>query len=939
MSEDTNKDVLHSLPESITVSNQTAPTGLSVIWWVLGVTFLVLVVLLVIAIRHQPETRSISFDPQSASVLSSLSPQVSVKQPSDRSFQAINDREPIEAGTEVSTGEGAQGVIFSGDGIITTITENSRVRVVNNDNKRNQTRLELLAGGLWARIDSALSGDESFRVQAGDTVTSVRGTEFAVDARDDGIAVTALRDEVSVETQITNGSSTKGSWSLVSGQKISLPTGISSPDSISVSDASAAELRKMVRSHKKTKSSIERVSSNPQRAVMDGVPVPAQQTSSTQHASRSRFKRFGESLYETFFVNSPNQRAEYNLIKAQERLQHIAANKNDQKDVNQALRDYQSAILKANQAAKASSDTNTKQTVVKATRLFTDNLEQLQNQASKSTAGSIRQAKNITDASHRSAINTLSSTTPDGAFSEATRSMNGRLADTQSAVSANNQAHIRDNLQAYDRYVRNNIKRAKKVGVESQTRFADQLRKNLTAVETSDQIAEDISPGIDRMITETKNRAIDTQTAAIARIATSSPQAAVDIYEKTSDYYVDQVSQSTDSDDLQEQIDAVNKFSSLGSKVSSLSQPVSAGTSTVQDQVRSIAQRQERRLSDISRQVSEPVQRDIQQAIENQRRIQQRRPVRNEGGGEPDESPSTETDKNTDRAYQVPKKETPGRPDDTPEDQNEQRDDQAQPDGTPGLIDDSENENRSQTDDLPDQNKLPEAAKNTGQDADKKQPNNSSEQQDNRAGQPDDTGQDTDSSDVDNQDTVSPKDLQEETEGQIPRDDLDAGKQDNAGSTLNQNQPSSNADTQSQPDKEDENSNAAPDANAQSANNEKSPGSEPTDSTQQPVENTSGEQPQNQNEDQTSQGPGDSGGESGDDQAGDSSQLLGGDSQQTNNQPKVGNTDDANITDTGSQNDSDNTSGPKGSTDSDQQGLQGLIDATNFMAAPFRNLW
>jgi len=833
MSEDTNNDVLHSLPDSITVSDQIAPAGLSVIWWVLGLTFFVLVVLLVIALRHQPETQSVSFDPQNASVLSSLSPQVSVKKPSDQVFRVINKREPVTAGTEITTGDGAQGVIFSGGGIMTTIKENSRVRVVNNDNERNQTRLELLAGGLWARIDSALSGDESYRVQAGDTVTSVRGTEFTIDANNDGVAVTALRDEVSVETQTINGtSSTEGSWSLVSGQRISLPTEISSQGSISISDASVAELRRMIRNHGETNSSIKSVGRNPQRAVMDGLPMPAQQIPSTQEANRGRFERFGESLYETFFVNSPNKQAEYNIIQAQEHLQQIATNKNDQEDLNQALRDYQSAILKANQAAKAGSGTNTKQTVVKATRLFTDNLEQLQNQAGESTAGSIRQAKNITDASHRSAINTLSSTTPEGAFSEATRSMNGRLADMQAAVSASNQSQIRDNLQAYDRYVRNNIKRAKKVGVESQTRFAEQLRKNLTAIETFDQIAEDISPGIDRMITETRNRAIDVQTAAIARIATSSPQAAVDIYEKTSDYYVDQVSQSTDSEKLQEQIDAVNTFSSFGSKVSSLSQPVSAGTSTVQDQVRNIAQRQERRLSDISEQAPEPAQRGIQRAIENQRRIQQRRPAKNEGDGQPDNNPSTETGKNTDR------------PDEIPEEQNEQRDDQGQPDSIPGLEDgEGENEDRGQADDVPGQNNLPERAENAGQDVDRKQPSNPPGQQDSQGtDQPDDTGQDTYSSgDEDNQNTMSPKDLQEEAERQIPKDDL--GSEESEGSS-EETQPETNKGTVdgSQQDLQQDNQTNENDSSSETDTNANQP------SEQDASQNQADGQQENQNE-------------------------------------------------------------------------------------------
>jgi hypothetical protein len=1018
--EKTDTDVLHFTPDRKGAASSSSYTGVTLIWWFLGLVFVVFIGLLVIALRHQPQTQSVEFDPQSASILSSLSPEVSVKKPSQQSFQVIDASEPIAAGTEVTTGAGAQAVIFSGDGILTTLKENSRVVLRSNDNENNQTQLELLAGGLWARVDAALSENESYQVRAGDTVTSVRGTEFEIDAGKDSVSVAALRDEVSVQASPVNTPTrTASSTNLLSGQQASVATDQSSRKRLSVSDITQKDLRRLVQNHARVMNTVNGLGLRDQVAVIEEIPVLADDQSQSDEVDSQetdRFEEFGRSLYGTFFAQNPKKKARFHLLQAQKRLRQIDANKTNEKKLNNLLSDYQSAVVQASEAAERTNNRELQEMIAKATRLYTQNMSAIGDTAPDSLDGLFRQAKNITAASHRSAVNALSSTSPQAGFTESARTMNSQLAAAQVSIANGNERSVRDNLQEYDRFVRKNVEVSKKDKARLTPRFADQLRRNLSAFESSKDLNDSLSPGIDRTIDEVRNRTIDSQTAAIANMATSSPERAVEIYEKTTDYYIDRVSKTDNPEDVSESLDAVNKYSAFGSKVAALSDPVPAGTSTVQDQMQQVAKRQSERLSQVSEQVPEETQGGLKQAIENQKRIQKRRPV-NPSSGQPDDVPGLQDNQEAGQPDDVPglddtqePSEDVGPPEDT------EPEDTGQPGNIPGLEGGKQEQpdNTGQPDDVgpntddqlgpPEDTEKPDSVQDQLQDGTPGSGDNQSQQNqndqlddvpgldDDRQGQPDDVGPDNDdnqgqpeeagqpdetgpsntedprntgqgrqgsnpSSQQGDSNDFTPEELQEETQKQVPQDDLNTEQenQNNSQSEVGQDNPSQQARNESGQNGPRESKPDAASQSNQAQKNQNIPNASEADPISQP---DSADKP---NQSSNQQGP---------DTDDADRQVDTGQSSQANNSSSDGTSDDpgtaaVNSTDDGSQpadEDNNDTANEGGDTSTDKpvnsqnesntddqpesgglqsagQGLQSFVDVTNFLAAPFRNLW
>jgi len=635
--------ILHSLPDnSINRENKLGQTGVYLIWWFIGFMFFVFLILLVIALRQQPQTRTVAFDPQSASILSALSPEVSVKEPTAQNFQAINADKPITAGTEIKTGPGAQAVIFSGDGIITTLKERSRVVVQKNNNEKNQSRFELLSGGLWARVDSALTKNESYEVKAGDTITSVRGTEFAVNKKDKSITVSGIRDEVAMETKsVSTSSQSLAAVTALSGQQITAPT--SSTRSLAKQRITEQNLRQLIQSHTEVSNAAGSLQLSDNLAVMEGIPVlssdKSRRADSWIDSRFNGFEHLGEFLYESLFVSGKEEQLRFSLLQAQERLQELTATEINKQDTETLLQELQSALVKVSQTAENSTNSELQRTAVKATRLYTRNIGAIIPDTVKSQQILFRQAKNIAAASHRSTVNALASTSPRQASKEISRSMNNQLASAQSAtVNADGQS-VRDSLQEYNRFLQENEKVSRK-NTDTAVSFADQLRKNLSVFITLDRINTSTSSGLDRRISEAKTNVIDSQTSILKDVATSSPNEVADIYKETVDFYIDRISHSQKQEDIRDHLSTLETYTSFGEELTSGSD-TAGSTSTLQTKMKDIAANHQNQLTEARKNVPQSAETTFEQIIRNQQRIQQEDPIYETG--EDTRSPATTT--------------------------------------------------------------------------------------------------------------------------------------------------------------------------------------------------------------------------------------------------------------------------------------------------------
>ncbi|PSO45954.1 MAG: hypothetical protein BRC25_00205, partial [Parcubacteria group bacterium SW_6_46_9] len=662
----TNSDpgILHSLPDnSINRENKPGQTGVYLIWWFIGFMFFVFLILLVIALRQQPQTRTVAFDPQSASILSALSPEVAVKEPKAQNFQVINADKPITAGTEIKTGPGAQAVIFSGDGIITTLKERSQVVLQKNNNEKNQSRFELLSGGLWARVDSALTDNESYEVKAGDTITSVRGTEFAVNKKSESITVSGIRDEVTTETKsVSTSSQSQAAATALSGQQITVPT--SSSRSLAKRGINKKNLRQLVQSHTEVANTAGSLQLSDNRAVMEGIPVLSADKSGRADSwiddRLSGFEHFGEFLYESLFVNGNEQQLRFSLLQAQERLQELTAAEITKQDTETLLQELQSALVKVSQTAENATNSELQRTAAKATRLYTQNIDAMIPNAVKSQQTLFRQAKNIAAASHRSTVNALVSTNPKQAAKEISRSMNNQLASVQSAALNADVQSVRDSLQEYNRFLQENETVSRK-NTDTAIPFADRLRTNLSVFTTLSRISTSTSSGLDRRISKAENNVIDSQTSILKDAATASPNKVANIYKKTADFYIDRISQSQKQEDIQDHLSTLETYSSFGEKLTSESD-TAGSTSTLQAKMKDIAASHQNQLTEARKHVPQSAETTFKQIIRNQRRIQQEDPVyeTDEDTGSPATTTSNQNEgKSTENADNQPNQSNP----------------------------------------------------------------------------------------------------------------------------------------------------------------------------------------------------------------------------------------------------------------------------------------
>lgn len=590
------------------------------LWGTLGIAVILLALLFVIAARQTPRAAHVNIDPSTASALVALSPEVMVKSSEDTSFRPVTEETAIQAGTEIQTRESGQALILSPEGIFTVLKENTHVRVDELDNTESRSRLSLLSGGLWARVEKVFDQDEYYEVQVGDVVTSVRGTEFEIDNQDGEAALTVLRDEVALVSTATGENNTTAQEVLrvLSGERLRLSTTSGVVDQERVESLSRDEIASLVASH----AQVDEVFTHPRLrrlvAAMEGRPHPE----ADDQERLGSLELLGESV-RTALVRDERKKAEYYLLRAEERLaeaQSLAAD--DSRAAMRAIDHYRALIARVQNIAEESDDSELQERVAKSTLAQQSVLTAVLEEVPEEARAAVKQARAVAQTGFRGALNALASTSPDRAFALSGRAVKEYVRDAQREAAFGDNLDLGEALREYDRVMRIGAEISEREPDDRiRHRFAETMRRTLASVETVDTFGPTLSPGLERSIDEIRDRTTDTQFAAIASLVASDPEAAVETYRKTADFYLRRLERSEEGDDIGEHAETLDKYSSFGAEMATLAEGLQSGTTTVRELVQRATQHHRDVLQDVRERVPEEARAGIDRALENQERI------------------------------------------------------------------------------------------------------------------------------------------------------------------------------------------------------------------------------------------------------------------------------------------------------------------------------
>jgi len=160
-----------------------------------------------------------------------LSPDVSIKKDTQSIFEPASGSVEVQAGAEIKTSSSGRAKILYPNGTITTVEGDSHVVISALAGAGNESRLFLIVGSIWSKIQNILGTNEYYEVETGNIVASVRGTIFALEYRNATSTIYGIGNTVKVSAKNEAGSPIPSTnTDIESGTKVII-SGTASPTS------------------------------------------------------------------------------------------------------------------------------------------------------------------------------------------------------------------------------------------------------------------------------------------------------------------------------------------------------------------------------------------------------------------------------------------------------------------------------------------------------------------------------------------------------------------------------------------------------------------------------------------------------------------------------------------------------------------------------------
>ena len=108
-----------------------------------------------------------------------LAPEVFIKNLGDTDFVRIEKQAKVEEGSEVKTSSTGRATVRFPNGTISNLTKDTSIILKELSIDGNKSRIEILAGGIWSKIENILGKGDVYEIETENMVASVRGTVFA----------------------------------------------------------------------------------------------------------------------------------------------------------------------------------------------------------------------------------------------------------------------------------------------------------------------------------------------------------------------------------------------------------------------------------------------------------------------------------------------------------------------------------------------------------------------------------------------------------------------------------------------------------------------------------------------------------------------------------------------------------------------------------------
>ena len=129
-------------------------------------------------------------------LLTVINNQVQAKISPQEKFETVAANLKVEEGFQVKTLSTGRAIIEADNQTTTVIDKNSEITIAGQ--AKNQTKIQLTSGSLWARVKKVFGKDESYQVETPNAVATVRGTSFGVSYKDQQTTIVVTERLVSV---------------------------------------------------------------------------------------------------------------------------------------------------------------------------------------------------------------------------------------------------------------------------------------------------------------------------------------------------------------------------------------------------------------------------------------------------------------------------------------------------------------------------------------------------------------------------------------------------------------------------------------------------------------------------------------------------------------------------------------------------------------------
>ena len=607
--------------------------------WIVGIVALIVAgfatfVLAAIVVERE-QSPILTPNKNQASAIVALSPDVSVKSRDSQTFSTVIGDISVEAGAEVRTSPTARAFLVSPNGALTVIKENSHLVIAELGEQGNQTRLVLLEGAIRARVERLLQGNEYYEVQSSGIVTSVRGTEFEMERVGESTAVTVVRNEVALSAVDANGGAGRIAH-IVSGEKILLDKDSLKKKNLddSKETLSPEELRSLINASEEIGKDLTKVGTvlgrldsrsgednSASAGVLPGSPLYG-------------IERFAE-IIGTAATRGKDAKITRNLALAEERLlEALALAKGDNSGVERALDAYKEKLASVLASDSSTDNGDIRELIARSTLLHQEVLDSVLAKVPEEARFAVLQAQAVSEQGNREAIKSLGDVNPKKALDIAVEAMRFSLKSAQEESALNNSLSASDAIRRFD-----NVAQLasdlipEKDSPDMRILYSNEVYKALTVIETLDELSSSLLPGIARSVDEVRTKSIKNQIASIASLEADNPEDAVEVFAKTSNYYLEKLSNKADSKSDKNKSEGVAEafvsYSKFGADMASLARGIRTGDTDVRELVQRATEHHEDVLSDVRNKLPENVQPALDRAESADKSVQSKKPVKN----------------------------------------------------------------------------------------------------------------------------------------------------------------------------------------------------------------------------------------------------------------------------------------------------------------------